>query len=203
MIQQTIMKEDMTIRQLNKNEIISIYTTHSIRHFPKNELKPVSSIERMISQDIYTGYGLYNRTGSETLLCYAFFTVLPDKRNILLDYFAVMEDYRGHGIGSLFLSHMKSSVNKYDGFLIESEDPDHASDETELHIRNKRLDFYFKNGAFFTGILAEVFDVHYKLLFLPIRSAPSTETLYSDFDSIYRNMVSHENYKNKIHIFLP
>lgn len=201
MSQLNINKENITIKKLTDNEIIQIYSTHSLRHFPENELKPISSMERMLMEGIYTGYGLYDKDNSSSLLCYAFFTILPDRRNILLDYFAVIEEYRNHGIGSLFLQHMKSSVTDYDGLLIESEDPDYASDEKELSIRNKRIAFYSGNGCVFTGILAEVFGVHYRILYFSILSMPPLETLFSDFDAIYQHMVSHKNYNSHIHIF--
>lgn len=201
----TISKKDVIIRDLAKEEIIAIYTAHSIRHFPENERKPVSSIERMANEGIYVGYGLYLNGKPEELLGYAFFTVLPDKKAILLDYFAVMEDYRNHGIGSLFLQYMKSSPNRYKGFLIESEDPDYAKDALELSTRRKRLSFYDRNGAIFTGIKATVFGVPYRLLFFPLRAKdiPPVSTLSSNFCNIYRRMVSPQNYETQVHIYLP
>ncbi len=203
MSQYILNKENIIIKKLTDREIIDIYSTHSIRHFPADERKPLSSMERMIKDGIYTGYGLFDKENNDSLLCYAFFTILPDHRNILLDYFAVLEEYRSHGIGSLFLQHMKKNVIEYDGILIESEDPDYASHEKELSIRNKRIEFYNTNGCVFTGILAEVFGVHYRILYFPILSTPPLETLFTDFDAIYQHMVSHKNYKTDINIFMP
>ena len=208
--------DKIAIAKLTKEEIIAIYSTHSVRHFPADERKPVSSIERMASEGIYTGYGLYSSkypdeagkqmASSElgrNLLGYAFFTVLPEQQTCLLDYFAVMENYRSHGIGSLFLQHMKSSPAPYNGFLIESEDPDYAKGEAELSIRRKRLDFYEKNGALPTGIKATVFGVPYCLLFFPLQGAnlPDKETLCQHFSNIYRRMVAPCHYETNVHIF--
>lgn len=193
-------KDDFIIRKLDIRELTDIYTTHSVRHFPADELKPLSSITRMAEGGTYAGYGLFESKEEKQLLCYAFFTILPGRRNILLDYFAVMEAYRSHGIGSLFLQHMKSTVRDYDGLLIESEDPDYSSGNAELATRNKRLAFYEGNGALFTGILAEVFGVHYRILFFPILAVPSAETLFADFDAVYRHMVSAKNYETRIKI---
>lgn len=211
----SLRKQDIDIKILTGEEILDIYTTHSIRHFPEDERKPVSSIQRMAAEGIYTGYGLYSRMESGSLLGYAFFTVLPDQGGCLLDYFAVMEDYRSHGIGSLFLQYIKSSFRDIPGFLIESEDPDYAENPSEYSVRCKRLDFYERNGAVFTGIRASVFGVPYRLLFFPIRNteklspetSPETlpepvspETVYSNFCSIYRRMVSPEAYQTQIRI---
>lgn len=196
-------RDTFVIRKLNIQELTEIYAAHSVRHFPADELKPLSSITRMAENGTYCGYGLFESKEETQLLCYAFFTILPDRKNILLDYFAVMEAYRSHGIGSLFLQHMKNTVTEYDGFLIESEDPDYASGSGELAVRKKRLAFYESNGAIFTGILAEVFGVHYRILFFPIQDIPTLETLFTDFDAIYQHMVSKKNYETKISIILP
>lgn len=195
--------ENCILRRLNTEEILSIYTIHSVRHFPENERKPVSSIERMSAEGIYTGYGLYTKKMPQQLLCYGFFVILPGHGNILLDYFAVLEEYRSLGVGSLFLSLMKTTATIYDGFLIESEDPDYADSKEELHIRQKRLDFYEKNNALFTGIRANVFDVPYRLLYFSISQQSDLEVLYSDFCEIYKHMVSMKNYDSKIHVFMP
>lgn len=200
-------EKNIAIRQLSAADILSVYSSHSIRHFPKEELKPVSSIERMLSEGIYNGYGIYDCSlEKNALLCYALFTVPHKQRNILLDYFAVMEDYRNHGIGSLFLKHFVSSVTDYNGILIEVENPDYAADAADLDIRSRRIGFYERNGAVLTGISAHIFDAYYKLMFLPILSGTDLsdadiDTLYSDFDNIYRHMVSPENYRKYVSIF--
>lgn len=74
----SLQRQDIDIKILTGEEILDIYTTHSIRHFPEDERKPVSSIQRMTAEGIYTGYGLYSHIESGALLGYAFFTVLPD-----------------------------------------------------------------------------------------------------------------------------
>lgn len=195
--------KDILIKQLTKEEILAIYTTHSVRHFPANERKPVSSIKRMADEGIYIGYGLVCRQNPGQLLGYAFFTVLPQGKTSLLDYFAVMENYRSHGIGSLFLQQIKTNPADYDGFLIESEDPDYAQDARELSVRSKRLSFYKKNGAVPAGLSAKVFGVSYRLLYFPIQATeiPSSDILCLDFGRIYRRMVSPENYEFHVHIF--
>lgn len=192
-----------TLRPLTKTEILSIYTTHAVRHFPDSERKPVSAIERMMDEGIYTGYGLFMNPPSHELLCYGFFTAIPGIQNILLDYFAVLEKYRNLGIGSHFLAYIKDLVTEYNGFLIESEDPDFTADEEERLIQEKRLAFYSKNNASFTGIRADVFDVHYRLLYFPIGKQPDLPILYSDFCEIYHNMISEKNYLKYFHASMP
>ncbi len=188
----------MQLRKLDSQEILSIYTDHSVRHFPRNERKPISSIRRMAKEGIYTGYGLFEKEGE--LLAYGFFTILPDKKTILLDYFAVMEQYRSCGIGSSFLKYTETALADYDGILIESENPDYAANEEERLVRDKRIAFYNRNGAIFTGILAKAFGVHYKVLFFPILSTPEKDSLCDDLRAIYQYMVPKILYKTQIHI---
>lgn len=207
MLSQPFNEQNILIRKLEQDEIISIYTSHSVRHFPACERKPVSAILRLCESGSYTGYGLYPKQGTgdslpAPLLCYAFFAIVPGRKNILLDYFAVMEEYRSHGIGSLFLRYVKSTAAEYDGILIEIENPDFAADADELSIRSKRFDFYKRNGAFYTGILAEIFEARYKLLYFPVSDTPPVETIYADFDEIYQHMVSPEHYRTQVHISL-
>lgn len=204
-----LQNQDIDIKTLTSEEILAIYTTHSIRHFPEDERKPVSAIRRMAMEGIYAGYGLYLRKEPDKLLGYAFFTVLLDEGCCLLDYFAIMEDYRSHGIGSLFLQCIRSYFPDLPGFLIESEDPDFAGNPSEYSIRCKRLAFYERNGAIFTGIKASVFGVPYRLLFFPLRHADerseavlSVQAVQSDFFNIYRRMVSPEAFETQIHISL-
>lgn len=202
---QTTQTKDISIKRLSMQEILSIYTVHSIRHFPENERKPVSSIERMAQEGIYKGYGLFFPEDADLLIGYAFFTLPPERETSLLDYFAIMEDYRSCGVGSLFLQHMKSVSTDYSGFLIESEDPDYAKDPQEHSVRSKRLSFYNKNGAISTGITATVFGVPYRLLYFPLTAGkiPPTDQLVSDFSNIYRHMVSPVNFKSNIQICPP
>ena len=193
-------ENNVVIRELSEKEVISIYTTYSVLHFPAAERKPVSAIAHMTAAGTYKGYGLYHE---EQLLCYALFAVLPDRQNILLDYLAVLEEYRSLGIGTLFLNHMRKNITEYNGFLIEVENPDYAKSSGELSIRKKRIDFYYKNEAYFTGILAEIFEVFYRVLYFPILEKPPVKTLFEDFTSIYANMVPAKYHDTSVHIYLP
>lgn len=187
------------VRELSCEDILSVYTTHSIRHFPKSERKPVNAIRKMAMEGLYKGYAMYENDRKSTLLCYAFFVVPKGGRNVLLDYFAVMEEYRSIGTGSMFLQQLKASFT-FDGVLIEVEDPDFAPSEEERTVQEKRIAFYEKNGTLFTGIRAQIFDVPYRILFLPVLCTPSVQTLRNDFKSIYRHMVSPQYYEAKVFI---
>lgn len=198
-----------TIRPLQPEEIYAIYTTHSVRHFPDSERKPLASIQRMIAEGIYHGYGLFSPCQSdpadrphleqEQLIGYAFCTMPPCCDYFLLDYFAILEEYRSMGVGSLLLRQLKSLLNNTkNGILIESEDPDHSNDIEETTQQWRRIAFYEKNHAVDTGLRAEVFHVPYRVLCLPFSSMPSQEAVHTDFQQIYRHMVSPEQFTKYI-----
>ncbi len=78
----SLQRQDIDIKILTGEEILDIYTTHSIRHFPEDERKPVSSIQRMTAEGIYTGYGLYSRMESAPF----FFNISNPLSGISLDF---------------------------------------------------------------------------------------------------------------------
>ena len=43
----------MKLKQLIKEEVKNIYNDHMVKDFPKEELKPIDAIERLISRKIY------------------------------------------------------------------------------------------------------------------------------------------------------
>lgn len=188
------------IKKLGEEEILRIYQTYSADHFPPDELKPVASIQRMIKEGIYAGYGLYSDCPDSLLYCYALFTILPDCCGVLLDYFAVMEEYRSCGIGSQFLHYMKEADTGFGGLIIESEDPGQAASKEELMIRNKRLAFYYSNGAEDTGIRARIFGVPYYILYLPLSQKADSDQIEEELKNIYRHMVNPKHYENDVRI---
>ena len=148
-------------RKLSAEEVISIYSAIAPLHFPKAELKPVENVKNYLKNDLYTGYGFYE---NETLLAYALFLILPKEHKLLLDYYAVLEAYRNDGIGSAFLQSLRTDITCADGIYIESENPDYAESEQEKKIQEKRIAFYDRNGAVFTGVLSTLFGVPNRVL---------------------------------------
>lgn len=194
-------------RELTAEEVLDIYSSIAPLHFPKAELKPVENVKKYLENDLYTGYGFYE---NETLLAYALFLTLPKNRKLLLDYYAVLEEYRNGGIGSAFLQSLRTELTCADGIYIESENPDYAENEQERKIQEKRIDFYDRNGAVFTGILSTLFGVPYRVLYLPLPKIKNQNTsfgsdmaaerinFYHEIDLIYRAMFAPDIYARKV-----
>lgn len=190
------------IQNLTREETAGIYERWIAAHFPKNEIKPLKHICRMWEQGSYCALGMYD---GEKLVSYAFFAMVPGKDMLLLDYFAVLEDYRNLGAGSIFLQKMGQCLMEhrgvsYQGILIETEDIAYAQNGEERHIRQKRDLFYEKNGAVRTGVTGEVYGVHYAIWNLPITGNAGTEECREQLKEIYRMMVAGEKYEKFVKI---
>lgn len=162
------------VRKLTLEQTAEIYQKWIYEHFPKDEVKPLKNIRDMWSRGCYRALGLYDASGKNAyiengkedseLIGYAFFVSLPDSDMILLDYLAVLSDYRSLGLGSEFLKKMKAVLQpEYKGILIETEDIERAVNEEELRTRKRRDSFYAENGAVPTGIKSEVYGVPYTI----------------------------------------
>ena len=76
----------MKIVLLNVEQAQSIYRSQMVRDFPESELKPFASVQGMMTRGLYEPLAFYDEAGA--LMAYAWQAVLPQCRNVLLDYFA-------------------------------------------------------------------------------------------------------------------
>lgn len=127
-----------------------------MRAFPKAERKPFSMIVKMWkkgktdiwcveSGGVFLGLGI-TINGEDT---------------ILLDYFAMVEKYRGKGFGTVAL---KAIMARYEGkrFFLEIENP--LEDHPERELRQRRKRFYLAAGLEEMGTFARLFGVEMELL---------------------------------------
>lgn len=184
----------MELKQLSKEEVKKIYSDHMVIDFPKEELKPIDAIERLISRNIYECYGLYDK---EELLAYAFFNT--SKSYLLLDYYSVCEKHRSNGIGSKFFGILKEECKNYNGIIVEVEDVESADTEAEKIIRQRRIDFYKKNGMKMTNVLCELFNVNYSIMC--ISKVEFDDSIISDeIKNIYKEMVPEKFYSKYVNV---
>lgn len=186
----------MTIKTLSLPEIRTVYAERMVEDFPKDELKPLSMIERAFERGEYACYGL--EAGGE-LLAYACFVQVGSLA--LVDYLAVKRDRRDEGVGSRFIAALVDGLlQAYDCALLEVDDPDLAPDAAELETRNRRLRFYLKNGLVETGVRAKVFGVGFRLLALPVGTLPSPEDTRRAYSTLYRAVLPEKLYDEKVRI---
>ena len=187
----------MTIRELTIKEIRQTYKEHLKRDFHPEELKPLAMIERSYRRGEYLCLGAFDEG---RMTGYAFFVFCG--RNCLLDYYAVLPDLRGQGIGSGFLKDMAGTVLKErcDILLIEVENPRFAISEEDRTVRTKRLDFYLQCGIINTGVEANIFGVEYLLLEYPIRNAHTPAEAAGAYDDLYKHLLPALLYRKNVKI---
>jgi len=147
----------------------------------------------------YQALGMYEqKEDANELIGYAFCAMAPDCNMILLDYLAIREEYRGLGMGGIFLKKMRQCMREVEGILIETEDISFASNEEERQIRKKRDSFYERNGVVRTQIKSKIFSVHFANWQLPVQGILSDVECKRNLEEIYKIMVP--GAKNKMFV---
>ena len=184
----------MILKHLNENQMADIYATHMVVDFPTDELKPFEYISKLINENMYFAYGLFDE---DKLFAYAFLFGHEDSKYVLLDYFAVCGSIRGQGIGSICLMQLAQKCSDFEGIFIEVENAEYAADEAERTIRNRRIAFYEKNGAATTDILCRLFGVDMNIMILNTsdkretclkQNLQDTAELYEDTADLYEEL---------------
>ncbi len=182
------------IEKLAPSQIREIYTGPAVRHFPANERKPVAAIEKLLEDGMYIGLGMFEagRSTAESeespLMAYALFTKAADDY-VLLDYYAVLEEYRSDGVGSIFIKEMDKHLEGVHGMLLETEDIDSAADEEEYNTRRRRNAFYSRNDVIMSDIMSEAAGVRYNIWYKPFTGdIPESDKLRNTLSDLYNVM---------------
>ena len=121
-----------------------IYEQHMTRDFPPAELKPFAMIRQGMQQGSYDFLALYR--ADDTLMGYAVLVAEPGQPAALLDYYAVLPQTRGGGVGAAGLQLLRQYyAAQKDSILIESEYPAEAPDPAAAR---RRIGFYQRHGFF-------------------------------------------------------
>lgn len=174
----------MQFRELTLDEVVYIHKNYMLDDFGADEVKPVERMVEMQERNAYAMYGLFEK---ETLMAYAFLCGDLKEPVVLLDYLAVMKAARGQGIGTRMLKMLGEELS-LGGLLIESEAVEYAKDAEDAKVREKRLDFYYKAGAHNTIAEANLWGVHYQVVYLPYKSQLTPEQEYEHLERIYMDM---------------
>lgn len=192
------------IKKLQENELTEIYQSYMKRDFPSSELKPLSHI--LHSMEVGFGFtlGIYEE---EETVGYAVFILCEETGCALLDYFAILEDRRGKGVGhnafSLIVRYFEENLSEIAGLYIESERVLAAENEEQRKIRKRRIAFYLSCGCEMTALRAVLFGVDYSVLYKPFgkragktnaADKPSKEAL----DALYRKMFQPAHYAESV-----
>lgn len=178
----------METRQLNTQEVRQIYQEKMKQDFPPSELRPYSSMEKLMKNGEYLCFGCFE---GDTLAAYAYFVV--SEGAALLDYYAVNESMRGQGVGGRFLSEIRNFAMEFSApFLsIEVESVRSAQDPREAELRARRIRFYEHCGCTMTGICSMLFGVEYSIMVLPLNGTlPGDGEIKASLEKLYRVIVT-------------
>lgn len=162
----------MDCRKLTADEVTRIYRGYMVQDFPTDELKPLSHILRSMEAGFGFSLGVFE---GEELAGYAVFILCEETGCALLDYFAILADRRGKGMGhsafSLFETYFKKQLPEVEGLYIESERISAAENEKQRRIRERRIAFYLSCGCEMTALCSVLFGVEYSVLYKPLGGA--------------------------------
>ncbi|MGX4599047.1 GNAT family N-acetyltransferase [Faecalimicrobium sp. JNUCC 81] len=151
------------MKKFSDIELLKVCEERLVNEFHKEEIKPYELVKRLIKEEKYMGYGLYE---GDKLVAYALLCKSENSEYIMLDYYVVESEFRGTGYGSKFLNELYEITKSYKGIICEIEDPDYAIDKDDLEYRKKRIKFYEKNGLHHTNVRSSVFGVKYIIMIM-------------------------------------
>lgn len=175
-------------RPMQKAEAEAVYNGRGRRDFPPDERKPFSMIESLMDNRCYKCCGFYEKA-DDSLCAYAFMMTDQETNMLLLDYFAVCEEVRGKGYGSIALELLKADYMNWGGMLFEVEDDDAAETEAEKRLRRRRISFYEKNGVLMTSQRSRAFDVDFRLMVMNLGKTAMDDNIGYLISSMYRKML--------------
>lgn len=184
---------DREFRLLTVEEVITLYSLHMKRDFPKDELKPLKMILTTMEQGLYAPYGLFEDGG---LVAYALYWRAEGEHYVMLDYFAVVPQKRNQGVGGELLKEMlERFCQDGNGVFGEVETPDSGKEEVDA-LRRRRLGFYARAGMRTMGFRTKIFGVTYAI----IAYGPeiSDEALIEVDRKIYRSAFPDSRYDSQL-----
>ncbi len=143
--------------------------------FPDNERKPFHVIEKRYrkQQNLCLCYSEDNCIKGYSILEFS-----RENKCLLMDYFAVISEYRNQGTGTRFMNELKVYFKGWNVILIESEC---AFDETS----KKRLDFYQRCGAVISNIKVKLYFVDYEILAISLQKKIDLADVKEVLNEIY------------------
>ena len=135
----------MLLRTVQTIGYKSLYA-HMKRDFKTGGLAPYFAVKRNLETGVYDGFYITEHIGEfERDIGYAIVTAPEGSRLALLNYFAILPEYRCRGYGGRFLALLPGRYpNKR--FVLETEDPRFVKDAAHRNDAARRVKFYERAG---------------------------------------------------------
>lgn len=185
------MQNNIELVNIDINEFEKTIYSFYLEAFPKDERKPIELIRssynkgytkiiKIVNNNIFVGFMILNRC----------------KKNgyAILDYLAILPQYRNMGIGSSAIKLLIENESKNAGIFVEIEKVGLGKDENENKLRKKRQKFYEELGfkkLKFDLILADVVYTPY----ICSNAIIEEDTIISEILYIYESISGKERIK--------
>lgn len=154
-----------------RKQIYDLY----MRAFPADERKPFSVIEECQRRGCCDILSIQKENEKFAGLA----ITLRHKEIVLLDYFAVEEQFRGEGIGSESLRALQDKFCD-SAFILEIESTRNLSDQSDMRFRRKN--FYLRNGMQMMDYVVMLFGVEMEMM------TSGTYVSYEAYYKLYREI---------------
>ncbi|HEX2926272.1 MAG TPA: GNAT family N-acetyltransferase [Ruminiclostridium sp.] len=155
------------IRNMHLTELKDIYKRIT-QDFAEGEYPPYDKLYTQLENNTQKGWVLVQE-GRDC--AYAICAGGVDNNFVLISFFAVYEECRGNGIGTVFLEKLKELYSNTNGIIVEVEKAEEALHEEDIFVREKRMDFYKKAGfSMVPGIEYSIWNVPMHLMILPCKT---------------------------------
>ncbi len=149
------------IRNMHLSELEDIYKRIT-EDFAQGEYPPFDKLYKQLEANIQKGWILVH-DGRDA--AYSICAEGPENGFVLISFFAVYKEYRGTGIGTVFLEKLKEMYSRSSGIIVEVEKAEDALHLEDAGIREKRMEFYSRAGfSLVTGIDYVIWDVPMHLM---------------------------------------
>lgn len=156
------------IRTLEASELSNFYPSIE-RDFASGEYPPLDVLKNHLLEGRQSGFVLCDNSID---LAYAFCAANPAHDYVLLSLLAVFPQFRGQGIGSVFLQALQKVYGQKQAIMAEVERPEDAQTAKEQDNRLRRIAFYEQAGYFLIKeINYIIWDIPMYLMALPINAS--------------------------------
>ena len=188
----------MVMRSLSKEERYEFYHNYLVKHFHQSEVKPLILIERLVQQEKYLCCGFFEE---DHPLGYAYFAGSSGGKMLLLDYYAVLEEYRSQGLGGKFIKEIEEyQAGRYAVLMAEVENPDYSEDEDSRRIRERRIQLYLRNGFEMSKVLSRVLADEYNIMYKAWKGQAEDSAICEGMQRLYREIFDEEFYRNHVQV---
>lgn len=179
------------IKKVNLEEALEIYNFMK-KDFPENEIPDYGRFFQMTKENIHNVY-VYEENNREI----AYFITMEkgDNKKVLITHLAVIEKYRGKGVGKRFIEEIKKFFADKKMLLVEVESEKNAKNEQELKIIEKRINYYLKAGfKKCEGLEYKLFNIDFHILVYSIEDGKMlNKEIKETIENIYNGLFPKEN----------